>query len=523
MRFCAIHSVISQRTYQRGRLFLQPYSIQRLMTLVALLLWVLAVHSTSCWALEEASSNSNSAKEAPKATDEAEPLTRNSLTKLINEKKYDLAIERMDAALAIQPTDSQTYGLELLLAMGLRQAKPELASHRLTQLVDRLFSMTTLSPIDAGTLASATGVLASGSRNLPPEDTLALIDKTIAKLKSLNSPAISSNLNRLNSDKIRFLLSIDRAEEAKGMLDDSLSKSREEIDEDNKVAIGKYLLLATQYVSALKTRFPKESDEVISESNKIANDFFDRNDFSTNDCSPYFTYKASIAMALVAIDADRAQAFVDELTDSLKSLKERLSEDDAKKLATYQSSLLSLKSRVASALSHKRLIGTAAPEIDAEHFVEMQPVSMSDLKGKVVLIDFWAVWCGPCIATFPHLIEWHEKYASKGLVILGSTHRYNMKWDSEANKAVRVSKDETVALEDELEMLKKFREQHHLHHGFIVSPEQSSYAKTFGVYGIPQAVVIDQEGKVQLIKTGSGGENAVAIEAKIQELLRITP
>ncbi|MBR9707487.1 MAG: redoxin domain-containing protein, partial [Candidatus Diapherotrites archaeon] len=46
-------------------------------------------------------------------------------------------------------------------------------------------------------------------------------------------------------------------------------------------------------------------------------------------------------------------------------------------------------------------------------------MQISDFKGKVVLVDFWTYTCINCIRTFPYLIEWHEKYADKGLVIIG--------------------------------------------------------------------------------------------------------
>ena len=71
-----------------------------------------------------------------------------------------------------------------------------------------------------------------------------------------------------------------------------------------------------------------------------------------------------------------------------------------------------------------------------------------------MLLDFWAVWCGPCIATFPHLREWNEKYAGKGLVMIGLTDYYNFDWDEKAGKATH-SRDK-VAPEKEQAMLVKF-------------------------------------------------------------------
>ena len=75
-------------------------------------------------------------------------------------------------------------------------------------------------------------------------------------------------------------------------------------------------------------------------------------------------------------------------------------------------------------------------------------------NSKAVLLDFWAVWCGPCIATFPHLREWQEKYGEKGLVMIGVTNYYNFEWDDTAGRAKRSMGQ--VAHEAEHEMLKKF-------------------------------------------------------------------
>src|SRR5438067_2346421 len=73
---------------------------------------------------------------------------------------------------------------------------------------------------------------------------------------------------------------------------------------------------------------------------------------------------------------------------------------------------------------HAALLDKPAPEITGEFGLNGKAVKLSDLKGKVVLVDFWAVWCGPCIATFPHLREWNKEYKDKGLEILGVTSYY---------------------------------------------------------------------------------------------------
>jgi thiol-disulfide isomerase/thioredoxin len=61
-----------------------------------------------------------------------------------------------------------------------------------------------------------------------------------------------------------------------------------------------------------------------------------------------------------------------------------------------------------------------APEFEkVTGYINTKPISLTDLKGKVVLVDFWTYSCINCIRTIPYLVDWNEKYADKGLVIVG--------------------------------------------------------------------------------------------------------
>jgi thiol-disulfide isomerase/thioredoxin len=66
------------------------------------------------------------------------------------------------------------------------------------------------------------------------------------------------------------------------------------------------------------------------------------------------------------------------------------------------------------------LIDKDAPELQQiKGWLNSKPIKLADLRGKVVLLDFWGTWCGPCIASIPKLIDIHEKYRDKGLLIIG--------------------------------------------------------------------------------------------------------
>jgi thiol-disulfide isomerase/thioredoxin len=80
---------------------------------------------------------------------------------------------------------------------------------------------------------------------------------------------------------------------------------------------------------------------------------------------------------------------------------------------------------------HSTIVGNATVQIDKSQFriapeltgisgyINTDPITLASLKGKVVLVDFWTYSCINCIRTIPYLNAWHEKYADKGLVIIG--------------------------------------------------------------------------------------------------------
>jgi peroxiredoxin len=125
--------------------------------------------------------------------------------------------------------------------------------------------------------------------------------------------------------------------------------------------------------------------------------------------------------------------------------------------------------------------------------LEGKEVRLSDLRGKVVLIDFWATWCPPCREELPHIQRLHEQLESEGLVVLA------------------------LATDRDPAKVRSFVS----HHGFTftVLPVNPRVAATYRVRGIPTVYLVDREGRIRFRHVGYSRGAEKSLEKETKDLL----
>jgi len=142
-------------------------------------------------------------------------------------------------------------------------------------------------------------------------------------------------------------------------------------------------------------------------------------------------------------------------------------------------------------------VGQKAPELKTSEWINSEPLTLEGLRGKVILIDFWAFDCPECAKTMPHLKEMYSKYADKGLVIIG-VHTPRAEFEKDVAKV----RQKVASLELE----------------YPITIDNDYIAWTdYLCAAWPTHYVVDQEGMIQLSHTGIGRYEET--ERVIQKLL----
>jgi thiol-disulfide isomerase/thioredoxin len=198
---------------------------------------------------------------------------------------------------------------------------------------------------------------------------------------------------------------------------------------------------------------------------------------------------------------DQAIAHVQEL----RLLALRLPSANLYKLALGR--LLKLDPRVdLFKLPEATEAATNPPDIHVKEWIDQQPTKLSELRGRVVLLDFWATWCGPCRVTFPRLQSWHETYKNKGLVILGVTNFFG---HAEGRQLTRAQ---------EMDYLREFKKKFRLPYGFAIADSDEN-DRNYVVSSIPTTFLIDRRGVVRFISVGTNEAQSAALSKMIKKLI----
>ncbi|MEQ1823054.1 MAG: TlpA disulfide reductase family protein [Fimbriimonadaceae bacterium] len=163
-----------------------------------------------------------------------------------------------------------------------------------------------------------------------------------------------------------------------------------------------------------------------------------------------------------------------------------------------------------STLTQLTLVGSMAPALTVERFLTKEFASLEALKGKVVIVDFFAHWCGPCIASFPDMKKMYADLHDKGLEVVGVTTYYG--YYKQENVAARDMPRDT-----EFAKMGEFLKEHQLPWS-VVYGERTNF-EPYGISGIPTAILIDKEGKVHEIKVGYSKETFAHFREEVEKLL----
>ena len=208
----------------------------------------------------------------------------------------------------------------------------------------------------------------------------------------------------------------------------------------------------------------------------------DMQDSAAKFASPSFFYYASDKLITFQIETGRKPLAMETYLAALLKASTGLV------LKGHQTDAIN---RLKAREKQYRLLNEPAAEFLSVHsWFPGEAKTLESLKGKVVFLDFWATWCGPCYEAFPHLADWTRDLGPEGLVVLGLTRYYGNAEGTAVDKP------------NEIIFLKGFREKHKLPYDFVIFDDQQTQM-AYAATALPTAVIIDRKGKIRYIDSGT--------------------
>jgi peroxiredoxin len=163
----------------------------------------------------------------------------------------------------------------------------------------------------------------------------------------------------------------------------------------------------------------------------------------------------------------------------------------SRRISRRTATLMAMAAPFALRPSHAAL---AAPDFTLRR-VDGKNLRLAEQRGQVVMVNFWATWCGPCRVEMPHLNKLHEKYHASGFLLLG------VNVDEDAAKAAGAATQWGIRFP-------------------VLHDAQKSVVRAYQVSSMPSTVLIDRDGKLRYVHRGYRDGYEVEYEKQIRELLK---
>ncbi|HVW37945.1 MAG TPA: TlpA disulfide reductase family protein [Pirellulales bacterium] len=297
-------------------------------------------------------------------------------------------------------------------------------------------------------------------------------DALVAKFENDKRPAIASIVDYFRLAKAAADLDVSEKEDVKAFIAQSM-----DFISKTKLDFSMLPLANTVFQLAQRTQ---EGEELAQTARKLAVRLAESDDPRV----------ANYAPTVISLSAELYQK--DDKNDEAIECYQEV----AKLLANSENDEISRSAeKLEGAIRQLKLIGSPI-EIKGK-LVDGKKFDWAKFKGKVVLVDFWATWCGPCIEELPNVKEVYEKYHDQGFDVVG------------------------ISLDDDREALEAFLDREHIRWPILFSDDPAAtgwdhpMATYFGISSVPATILVDRQGKV--VTLSAHGERLGELVAELIE------
>ena len=305
-------------------------------------------------------------------------------------------------------------------------------------------------------------------------------------------PGENAKIDVENAEEMTYNISGSEESERMERINEVLQEANEKVQKLNEE--GQAAMEDTANFETVKVRLDSTFQHIVESTKQKYQDMIDE---KPGSIANIFIFSQSIGQVPLITPQDDFEYFEkvgegikDEYPNSThtKNYLERL--EDLRKNLAAQKEMEAVKANLSP--------GKEVPEIALEN-PQGEVMKLSDLRGKVVLVDFWAAWCRPCRMENPNLVRMYEQYKDKGFTV------YSVSLDGLPNQQDPKTEWTKAIATDNLSWDT---------HVSDLQGWNTSIIKDFGFQGIPYTVLVDREGKI--IATELRGPQ---LEAKLKEVL----